>query len=160
MYVYLYNKGVWEYLHHAQATARGGSSTQATMRSFPKSLIALSLASFALASGTSKPFSIEFNNPNGDGVVLNSGILAGSTNTSAIPVFASRSGAIANNGGQISWHNINPQVLKVTVDSKSAFTGARFSAATSDLFYGVWRVSMVRPDYQQRCRVSTSGCWG
>jgi alpha-D-xyloside xylohydrolase len=138
MYVYLYNKGVWEYLHHAQATARGGSSTQATMRSFPKILIALSLASLALASGTPKPFSIEFNNPNGDGVVLNSGILAGSTNTSAIPVFASRSGAIANNGGQISWHNINPQVLKVTVDSKSAFTGARFSAATSDLFYGVW----------------------
>ncbi|KAK5129682.1 hypothetical protein LTR08_002974 [Meristemomyces frigidus] len=40
--------------------------------------------------------------------------------------------------GQISAAIINPQVAKITINTTSPFVGARFSAAASDNFYGVW----------------------
>jgi alpha-D-xyloside xylohydrolase len=118
---------------------KGDRLPQAMMRSFSRVLISiLHPASFALASGAPKPFSLIFSNPNGDGDIQNSAIFAGPTNATVNPVFASSSGAIVNNGGQISWRSLNPQVVQVTVDSKSAFTGAQFTVAPSDHFFGVW----------------------
>ena len=80
------------------------------------------------------PFAV--NIQNGQQTVHNSAILAGNTNDSAAAISASRSGAF--DGGQISASIISSQVAKITINSTSKFVGARFSAAASDIFYGVW----------------------
>lgn len=102
------------------------------------SLLTVALGLFHVAVATSeRPFSIVINNGN-QLVVNNSAVLTSSSNSSAKPIVASPSGSIANNGGQITYYRLNPNVIKVHVASKSTYIGARFTASSDDLFYGVW----------------------
>ncbi|KAF4631457.1 hypothetical protein G7Y89_g6670 [Cudoniella acicularis] len=108
-----------------------------------KAVLKFSALSFAFFSKTSAspgsdPGSFSITIQNGQGSVNNSAVLVGTTNSSAVPVSASSSGAILNNGGQITYQNISRQVIKVQVNSNSSFIGARFSVAHDELFYGVW----------------------
>ena len=82
------------------------------------------------------PFSLDIHY--GSETVQNSAILIGTANSTAAPVSASNSGALANNGGQISATIISPQVVKVSLNTTSNFVGARFSASEETNFYGVW----------------------
>ena len=74
------------------------------------------------------PFSIIINN--GNGIVNNSAILTGSTNSSTSP--------ITNNNGQVTYTNLNANIVKVEVTTNFSFIGAQFSVSSTDLFYGVW----------------------
>lgn len=104
-------------------------------------VIALGLCYLALADcnckATATPYSIVVS----DGrnvLVNNSAILTGALNSTAKPVVASPSGIMANNDGCITYENVNPQVVKVQVTSNLSFIGARFTASSTSLFYGVW----------------------
>jgi alpha-D-xyloside xylohydrolase len=101
-------------------------------------LLTITLGLFHIAVAASeRPFSIVINHGNGL-IVNNSAILAGSTNTTAQPVIASQSGSIVNQSGQITYRRLNPNVIKVQIASKLTNVGARFTASSHDLFYGVW----------------------
>ena len=100
-------------------------------------LIASVSADLAISISGLSPFSVTVNATFGT-IVYNNAILTGATNTSATPVSASASGAIAGSGGQITVSTILPNVAKVQVDSTQPFTGAQFSFGSNDLSYGVW----------------------
>lgn len=108
-------------------TALSQSTAWSSEQSYPEPSISVSSTS---------PFALEVHN--GKQVVHNVAILAGSSNNTVTPISASTSGQLSNGGGQISAAIVNPQVAQITVNTTSAFVGARFSAATSDKFYGVW----------------------
>ena len=85
---------------------------------------------------STSPFGLAFSN---DFVsVDNTAILVGDTNRSAVPVSASADGAITDNGGQISYSIVNPQVARIEINTTSDFVGARFTTNPDDHFYGVW----------------------
>jgi alpha-D-xyloside xylohydrolase len=101
--------------------------------------VAFSLPSLSLAHAPISPAPYSIVLGSGHNIVVNnSAILAGPTNSTANPVTASSSGAISNNGGKITYSNINPHVVKVQVNTNSHFVGARFSVSDDELFYGVW----------------------
>lgn len=87
-------------------------------------------------SGTS-PYSLSVSS-GGQIVAANTAILIGNSNSSAAPVSASWSGQISNGAGQISASLIEPNVVKVSVNTTSQFVGARFATSTDANFYGVW----------------------
>ena len=101
--------------------------------------IAFSLPSSSLTHAPSSPAPYSIVLESGHEIMVNnSAILAGATNSTAIPVTASSSGVISNNGGKITYERINSQVVKVQVNTDSDFVGARFSVCDDELFYGVW----------------------
>lgn len=100
-------------------------------------LVARALADVAVSVANPSPLSLTISSTSG-AIVYNSAILAGLTNDSTSSVSASASGVITGNGGQITWSTILPNVVKVQVTSTEPYTGAQFSVAHSDLFYGVW----------------------
>ncbi|KAK5127784.1 hypothetical protein LTR85_004900 [Meristemomyces frigidus] len=90
----------------------------------------------SISVSSTSPFGLYLTN--GQQVIHNTAILAGNSNSSASPVSASKAGELANGSGQISAVFVSPYVAKITVNTTSAFVGARFSTAASDRFYGVW----------------------
>jgi alpha-glucosidase (family GH31 glycosyl hydrolase) len=90
---------------------------------------ALCLASSSFGSSISQPNQSSVIIKTGDSVVNNSAILIGSTNSTLTPVASS---------GKITYKNINPQVVKIEVQSNASYIGARFNTAVEELFYGVW----------------------
>jgi alpha-D-xyloside xylohydrolase len=97
---------------------------------FTASVISFSFFTSTSASFISRriQYSIIINNDKS--VVNNSVISVGSTNSSLTPIAAA--------SGQITYKNINLQVVKVEVTTNSSFIGARFNTPTDELFYGVW----------------------
>jgi hypothetical protein len=84
-------------------------------------LLAFALGLFNLVVTTSeRPFSTVIND-GGQLIINNSAIFIGSSNSSASPVIASPSGTIVNHGGQITYERVNPNVIKVQVDTKSTY---------------------------------------
>lgn len=71
-------------------------------------------------------------------VVSNNAIIVGNSNNSVTPVQASSSGELSSGNGQITANFIQPNVVKVEVDTKDEFVGARFYTSEGSHSYGVW----------------------
>lgn len=122
------------------------------MRVYPAGLLALTCASvvFALplSSSATPPLSIDIPNvspysinvvSNGAVVAVNSAILSGNTNTTTTPISGSQSGQINGGCGQVTTSLTKENIVKVSVNTTCGnYVGARFAAAQTAHFYGVW----------------------
>lgn len=89
-------------------------------------------SSYSLHVDSESPYSFTITNPANQPVVSNTGILAGSTNTSMDAV------STDSDDTSIDVSFTTPTIVRVNVSSTLGFTGARFSAAKDALNYGVW----------------------
>ena len=101
------------------------------------SLLGSSLAAVNVSVSGTSPFALTIKSDQGV-TVTNKAILRGGLNTTTTPVSASNQGAVVNSGGIIDWSIISPNVVKVQYNSTAPFTGAQFTAAPNENFYGVW----------------------
>ena len=93
--------------------------------------------SYEIFVSSTSPYSLTVSSEK-ETLVRNSAILVGNNNYSAPSVSTSSSGAISDNGGQITTTKLNSTIFKVEVNTTSQFVGARFSTKKDSVFYGVW----------------------
>lgn len=95
-----------------------------------------SQSQLSISIASTSPFALDVHY--GQQIVHNTGVVVGNSNSSTALISASQAGELTNGGGRISATIISPQVARITLNTTFPFVGARFSALTSDNFYGVW----------------------
>lgn len=103
-------------------------------------LISSASASYSIQTRTGAlPFFLYLNSGNKT-VVVNDGVVGGSSNTSLNLLSTDATGSINNNetSGTITSKLITPSIARVEVNTSSEFVGARFAIAKDERIFGLW----------------------